>query len=136
MSYQAVVRNASNTLVTGSPGRHAHQRIARFPHGHGRIYGNPYAQYQRQRKSVSLEIGGGVAVSGSFPAIDWANGPYFIQTETDPTGGTNYTITGTGAQFLSVPMPLRRNRLPPPVRSFAAPRERQVPSAKARTRYG
>lgn len=43
---------------------------------------------------LSLEIGDGAIVSGDFSAIDWANGPYFIQTETDPTGGSNYTISG------------------------------------------
>jgi len=50
---------------------------------------------------VSIEIGTG-ATSDDFSAIDWANGPYFIKTETDPTGGTTYTITGTN-QLLSVP---------------------------------
>jgi hypothetical protein len=51
---------------------------------------------------VSIEIGGGTVTAGSFAAIDWANGPFFIKTETDPVGGTNYTITGT-TQLLSVP---------------------------------
>ncbi|MDD4210004.1 MAG: hypothetical protein PHI52_06675, partial [Bacteroidales bacterium] len=54
---------------------------------------------------VSLEIGNGTIVSGDFASIDWANGPYFIKTETDPTGGTNYTIIGTN-QLLSVPYAL------------------------------
>ena len=44
---------------------------------------------------VTIEIGGGTVISGTFATIDWANGSYFIKTETDPTGGTNYTITGT-----------------------------------------
>jgi len=39
---------------------------------------------------------------GDFSSIDWSDGPYFIKVETDPTGGTNYTITGT-SQLLSVP---------------------------------
>ena len=50
---------------------------------------------------VSIEIGGG----SGFNTIDWANGPYFIETKTDPAGGTNYTITGT-SQLLSVPYAL------------------------------
>jgi hypothetical protein len=50
---------------------------------------------------VSIEIGGGAG----FSTIDWANGPYFIKTETDPTGGTTYSITGT-SQLLSVPYAL------------------------------
>jgi hypothetical protein len=51
---------------------------------------------------ASIEIGGGTVVSGNFSTINWANGPYFIKTETDPAGGINYTITGT-SQLLSVP---------------------------------
>ena len=50
---------------------------------------------------VSLEIGGGAG----FSDIDWSKGPYFIKTETDPAGGTNYSITGT-SQLLSVPFAL------------------------------
>jgi hypothetical protein len=51
---------------------------------------------------ASIEIGGGNLVSGNFASINWVNGPYFIKTETDTAGGTNYTITGT-SQLLSVP---------------------------------
>jgi len=51
---------------------------------------------------VSLEIGGGTPVSGTMAGIVWSNGPYFVKTETDPTGGTNYTIIGT-SELLSVP---------------------------------
>lgn len=51
---------------------------------------------------VTIEIGGGTPVTGTFAGIDWAAGPYYLRTETDPTGGTTYTITGT-SQLLSVP---------------------------------
>jgi hypothetical protein len=54
---------------------------------------------------VSIEIGAGTVVSGDFTTIDWANGFYFIKTETDLLGGANYTITGT-SQLLSVPYAL------------------------------
>lgn len=53
---------------------------------------------------VSVAIGEGT-ISDDFSNIDWANGPYFIKTETDPTGGNNYTITGI-SQLLSVPYAL------------------------------
>jgi len=57
---------------------------------------------------TSIEIGGGTVLSGNFSTINWANGPYFVKTETDPdgtTGGIYYTITGT-SQLLSVPYAL------------------------------
>ncbi len=44
-------------------------------------------------------------LSGNMSAIDWANGPFFIKTEADPNGGTNYTIEGV-QQLLSVPYAL------------------------------
>jgi hypothetical protein len=44
-------------------------------------------------------------VSGDLSAMDWSDGPYFIKRETDPSGGTNYTISGT-SQLLSVPYAL------------------------------
>ena len=53
----------------------------------------------------SIEIGAGTVISGSLTTIDWSKGPYFIHTETDPTGGTDYTITGT-SELLSVPYAL------------------------------
>jgi hypothetical protein len=58
---------------------------------------------------VSIEIGGGTIVSGIFSAIDWANGPYFIKTESDPKGGKNYNIVAT-SQLLSVPYALYAER--------------------------
>ena len=53
----------------------------------------------------TIEIGGGTVEQGSFSDIDWGNGPYFLKTETDPNGGTNYTIEGT-QQLMSVPYAL------------------------------
>ena len=56
---------------------------------------------------ISIEIGGpdATVVSGNFSTIDWSNGPYFIKTETDPNGGSSYTVSGT-SQLLSVPYAL------------------------------
>lgn len=101
MSYQAVIRNASNSLVINS---NVGMRISVLQ---GSASGSAvYVETQMVSTNtnglVSLEIGGGTVISGSFSTIDWANGPYYLQTETDPTGGTAYSITGTN-QFLSVP---------------------------------
>ncbi|MDP2422795.1 MAG: tail fiber domain-containing protein, partial [Bacteroidales bacterium] len=54
---------------------------------------------------VSLEIGSGIPITGTMAAINWAAGPYFLKTETDPTGGTTYSVVGT-SQLLSVPYAL------------------------------
>ncbi len=47
---------------------------------------------------LTLEIGG----ESGFDAINWGSNIHFIKTETDPSGGTDYTITGI-SQMLSVP---------------------------------
>jgi hypothetical protein len=100
MSYQAVIRNTSDQLVTN-------QMIGmRISIVQGSAIGMAvYTETQVTSTNsiglVSIEIGGGMG----FDAIDWANGPYFIMTETDPEGGTNYTITNT-SQLLSVPYAL------------------------------
>jgi hypothetical protein len=104
MSYQAVVRDASNNLVASTA---VGMQISILQ---GSATGAPvYVETQTPTTNinglVSLEIGSGTVVSGTFATIDWANGPYFIKTETDPTGGTSYTITGT-SQLLSVPYAL------------------------------
>jgi hypothetical protein len=54
---------------------------------------------------VTVQVGGGIAITGSMAAIDWSAGSYFILTETDPSGGTNYTVNGA-SQLLSVPYAL------------------------------
>jgi hypothetical protein len=104
MSYQAVVRNNSNQLETNKA---IGMQISIL---HGTVNGTAvYVETQTSTTNanglVTVEIGEGIVISGSFTTIDWANGPYFIKTETDPNGGTNYTITGT-SQLLSVPYAL------------------------------
>jgi hypothetical protein len=105
MSYQAVIRNASNVLVTNTT---VGMQISILQ---GSAVGTPvYVETQTPTTNAnglaSVQIGGGTVVSGSFATINWATGgPYFIKTETDPLGGIAYTITGT-SQMLSTPYAL------------------------------
>ncbi len=104
ISYQAVVRDGSNTLVTSSAVGMQISILQGSSSGTA-VYVETQTPTSNANGLVSIEIGAGTIVSGGFTAIDWANGPYFIKTETDPTGGTNYTITGI-SQLLSVPYAL------------------------------
>ena len=104
MSYQAVIRNSSNGLVTNSAVGMRISIIQTSPSGTV-VYVETQTPTTNANGLASIEIGGGTVVSGNFANIDWANGPYFVKTETDPAGGTSYSITGT-SQLLSVPYAL------------------------------
>ena len=54
---------------------------------------------------ISIQIGNGTPLLGTIAGVNWATGPYFVKTETDPTGGTAYTIFGTN-ELMSVPYAL------------------------------
>jgi hypothetical protein len=100
MSYQAVIRNSTNELIIN------HVIGMRISILHGSATGaNVYSETQSPTTNsnglVSIEIGG----ASGFESINWADGTYFIKTETDPAGGENYTITHT-SQLLSVPYAL------------------------------
>jgi hypothetical protein len=104
MSYQAVIRNTGNNLVTSSPVGMQLSILQGTPTGTP-VYIERQTPNSNTNGLVSIEVGNGTVISGNFGTIDWTNGPYFIKTETDPNGGTNYTITGT-SQLLSVPYAL------------------------------
>jgi len=106
MSYQAVIRNSSDQLVTNqSVGMKISilQGSASGTEVYKEIY-NPNPE-TNSNGLVSIEIGSGIPLTGTFAGIDWSKNVFFIKTETDPSGSTNYTISGT-SQILSVPYAL------------------------------
>jgi uncharacterized repeat protein (TIGR02543 family) len=103
-SYQAVVRGSNNELVAN---KQVGMKISLLQ---GSEYGSPvyietHSPTSNLNGLVSVAIGNGIKLVGDFVSIDWAKGPYFVKTETDPTGGTNYVLVGT-TQLLSVPYAL------------------------------
>ncbi len=100
MSYQAVIRNSTNALVINTPIGMKISILQGSASGTA-VYSEIQTPTTNANGLISIEIGGGVG----FDAIDWPTGSFFIMTETDPTGGTDYTITGT-SQLLSVPYAL------------------------------
>jgi len=104
MSYQAVIRNNSDDLVLSTPVGMKISILQGSPAG-TIVYSEIQNSSTNANGLVSMEIGTGTPLTGTFAGINWATGPYFIKTETDPTGGANYTIAGTN-QLMSVPYAL------------------------------
>ena len=106
MSYQCVIRNAGGVLMANQSVGIRISILQGSPSGTV-VYQETYSPNPQTNANglVTIEIGGGVVISGTFSAINWASGTYYLKTETDPTGGTSYSITGT-SQLLSVPYAL------------------------------
>ena len=109
MSYQCVVRNASGVLITNQNVAIRISILQGTPSG-SVVYQETFSPNPQTNVNglVTVEIGGGIPITGTFSTIDWASGPYFLKTETDPTGGTTYNMTGI-SQLLSVPYALHAN---------------------------
>jgi len=106
MSYQCVVRNSSGALVTN----HVVGMKISILRGSATgtvVFSETYSPNPQTNANglVTIEIGTGTATVGTFAGIDWSSGSFFLKTETDPSGGTSYSITGT-SQLLSVPYAL------------------------------
>ena len=100
MSYQAVLRDAEDHLLINQAVAVQISILQGAPNGTA-VYTEVHSLSTNDNGLISLMIGDGVT-SDDFSTIDWGAGPYYIKTETDPAGGTNYTITST-TQLVSVP---------------------------------
>ncbi|WP_114819719.1 beta strand repeat-containing protein [Chryseobacterium sp. KLBC 52] len=104
MSYQAVMRNSSGQLLANQGVAVKVSILQGSPAG-ATVYSERLTGNTNANGLVSLEIGTGTIITGTFATIDWSSASYYLKTETDPAGGTNYTIAGT-SQLLSVPYAL------------------------------
>jgi len=108
MSYQAVVRDAADQLLANKA-IGLQVTIEQGTAGGAAVYVETFTPTTNANGLVTLEIGTGNIVSGDITTIDWENGPYFIKTETDPTGGTSYSLAGT-TELMSVPYALHARK--------------------------
>jgi hypothetical protein len=102
--YQVVVRDASGDILSNQA---VSLRISihdGFPSGTV-VYQETHYAVTNQFGLVNINIGYGTPVLGSFSSIDWGSGSKYLETELDPTGGSNYTSMGT-TQLMSVPYAL------------------------------
>lgn len=85
-SYQAVVRNASDALVANTSVG-ARVSVLQGDANGNAMYVETHTAVTNANGLLTIEIGGGNVQQGSFAGINWADGPYFLKTETDPDGG-------------------------------------------------
>ncbi len=91
MSYQAVIRNNNGTLLVQS---NVGVKITILK---GSIVGTTvYAEVHNEQTNVhgviTLDLGDGTPVTGTFSSINWEDGPYYLKTQFDPNGGTSYSM--------------------------------------------
>jgi len=108
ISYQAVVRDATNATVANQV---VGMQISILQDGTlenpgSAVYVETQTPTTNANGLLSIYIGAGTAVTGTFGGIAWSDVPHYIKIEIDPSGNnTNYTITGT-TQLVSVPFAL------------------------------
>jgi hypothetical protein len=105
MSYQAVLRNANDALVTNQLVSVKVSILQGSATG-TEVYAETHGIVSNPNGLITLQIGNGTSIGlNLFSSIDWSAGPYFIKLGTDLNGGSNYSITST-TQLLSVPYAL------------------------------
>ena len=109
MSYQAVIRNVNGALVVNQAVGMRISILKGSATGTA-VYVETQTPTTNENGLATIEIGGGTLISGTFAGINWSTGPYFMKTETDPAGGTSYTIVGT-TLLLSVPYALHAKKV-------------------------
>ncbi|MCE3075253.1 beta strand repeat-containing protein [Chryseobacterium gwangjuense] len=101
MSYQAIIRNAGGQVLPNQSIAIKASILQGSPAG-AAVYSERLTGNTNTNGLITLEIGSGTVLTGTFNTINWSTGSYYLKTETDLAGGTNYTIIGT-SQLLSVP---------------------------------
>ena len=103
-SYQAIVRGSNDELIINKP---ITMKISLFQSSLSGplVYQELHSINSNSKGLISIAIGNGNIISGDFASIDWSQGPYFVNSEIDPTGGVNYSLTSNN-QLLSVPYAL------------------------------
>lgn len=109
-NYQAVVRDGSGNILAN---QNVGFRIAILQGSQtgSIVYQESHALATNNFGLANMSVGTGSVLNGNFSTIDWSNGPYFVQTAIDPTGGNTYAVMGT-AQLISVPYALHAGNVP------------------------
>ncbi|MCF8450687.1 MAG: DUF1566 domain-containing protein [Taibaiella sp.] len=101
MTFQAVIRNAVGDLVTSSTVSVRISIMQGSPTGTV-VYKETHSPTTNANGLLSIYIGTGTPMVGNMDSVHWETGVFYYTAETDPSGGTSYTVTATN-QFVTVP---------------------------------
>ena len=104
ISFQAIIRDADSRLISNQEIGIRILILKDYSTGES-VYVETHQPQTNENGLISLKIGSGAVEMGDFSTIDWSETDYYIKTETDITGGSNYNIIGV-SQLLSVPFAL------------------------------
>jgi uncharacterized protein (TIGR02145 family) len=93
ISYQAVARDTLGHLITNQTIGFRIGIMQDEPDG-PMIYSERHSVDVNQFGMITIAIGDGYALSGSFDAIAWGSHTYYIRTEIDLSGGGNFSLLG------------------------------------------
>lgn len=102
--YQAVARDNNGNVLANQAVSFRISLLAGNPAG-PTVYSELHYTSTNMFGLASLQIGNGTPVTGNFSFVDWGNGIYYMKTEMDAAGGSNFQTLGI-SQLLSVPYAL------------------------------
>ena len=103
-TYQAVVRQANGAAVASQQVSLRLSLLQGSANGTA-AYVETHTPTTDAAGLFTVVVGQGTAQTGTFSSVDWSNGPWYVQTEVDPQGGSSYSLTAT-QQLLAVPYAL------------------------------
>ena len=106
-SYQAVIRDAQGDLVSNQSVT-VNILILEGNSTGTTVFEEEHSVTTNDNGLATLIIGNGLNTFGDISSVSWDVNAYYLKIETDPEGGSNFSITAT-TQLLSVPYALYAN---------------------------
>jgi hypothetical protein len=94
ISYQGVARNATGQPIPNQSIK-IKLSLLETATSSNSLYTETHTPTTTGQGLFAIQIGAGIVLSGTYSNLDWSNGPKFVKTEIDPTGGDNFTLSST-----------------------------------------
>lgn len=110
INYQSIVRDLAGNVIQNQPISLRMSILSDSING-TIVYQETFQPTTNNFGLVNIKIGEGTPVIATMSSVDWSNGPFFLESAVDVTGGTNYIVVST-SQFMSVPYALYASESP------------------------